>query len=52
MSATDLSSGRADALAMLRLCPATSFQTEDPDGTSWVQWNRNRAELMLSQRFS
>jgi len=36
---------------MLRVCPATSFQTADPDGTRRVQWNGNPAELMLDQRF-
>jgi len=36
---------------MLRVCPPTLLPTTDPDGTSRVQWNRNRAELMLDQRF-
>ena len=32
---------------MLRVCCPTLHQTADLVGTSWVQWNGNRAELML-----
>jgi hypothetical protein len=42
---------RSGANLMLRVCCPTLHQTADLDGTSWIQWNGNRAELMLISGF-